>query len=144
MSTLIEELKNEHQAILAVLGKTRDLGISSRAGQETLLSARDLLLAHMRKEDERYYSELRRAAEGSKELKLLLDYFVTDMEEVSKKAMRLFEAYAQGGDDAVFAGEIKLLYLTLKDRIRTEEETLFRKFPERAEEAGDGETTGGG
>jgi hypothetical protein len=136
MSTLIEELKNEHQAILAVLGKTRDLGISSRAGQETLLSARDLLLAHMRKEDERYYSELRRAAEGSKELKLLLDYFVTDMEEVSKKAMRLFEAYAQGGDDAVFAGE--------KDRIRTEEETLFRKFPERAEEAGDGETTGGG
>jgi hypothetical protein len=129
MSGLLEELKSEHRAILDILGRARALGITSRAGQEQLISARDLLMAHMRKEDEKYYPALRGAAENNKDLKLLLDYFVRDMEDVSRKAMRLFERYAHGGDEAEFAGEVKLLYLALKDRIRTEEETLFEKFP---------------
>jgi len=51
------------------------------------------------------------------------------MEAVSRKARGLFDKYAEGGDEAEFAGEIKLLYVTLKDRILTEEETLFGKFP---------------
>jgi hypothetical protein len=50
------------------------------------------------------------------------------MEDVSKKAVRLFDTYAQGGDEAEFSGDIKFLYVTLKDRIRIEEETLFEKF----------------
>jgi hypothetical protein len=129
MKKLIDELKNEHKTILAILGEIKALGISSRAGQEKLLAARDLLMAHMRKEDEHYYPELRRAAESSKELKILMDYFIADMESVSKTAIGLFDKYAQGGDEAEFAGEIKLLYVTLKDRILTEEETLFGKFP---------------
>jgi iron-sulfur cluster repair protein YtfE (RIC family) len=128
MSKLLEELKSEHKVILDILGQAKTRGISSRAGQEKLISARDLLMAHMRKEDEMYYPALRRAAENDRELKILLDYFVKDMEDVSKMAMRLFDRYAQGGDEAAFAGEIKLLYLTLKDRILTEEETLFEKF----------------
>jgi hypothetical protein len=51
------------------------------------------------------------------------------MEAVSRKALVLFDKYAEGGDEAEFAGEIKLLYVTLKDRILTEEATLFGKFP---------------
>jgi len=129
MKNLINELKGEHKMILDILGQIKALGISSRAGQEKLLAARDLLMAHMRKEDEKYYPELRRVAESRKELKILMDYFISDMEAVSKKAMRLFDKYAQGGNETAFAGEIKLLYLALKDRIQTEEETLFEKFP---------------
>jgi hypothetical protein len=129
MKNLINELKGEHKTILDILGQIKALGISSRAGQEKLLAARDLLMAHMRKEDEKYYPELRRVAESRKELKILMDYFISDMEAVSKKATRLFDKYAQGGDETEFAGEIKLLYLALKDRIQTEEETLFEKFP---------------
>jgi len=129
MNTLILELQNEHAAILEVLGQVKALGISSQAGQERLLAARDLLLAHMRKEDERYYPELRKAAESDQELTVLKKFFIADMEAVSAKAMRLFDRYARGGDEAEFAGEIKLLYLTLKARIQTEEEKLFRKFP---------------
>jgi hypothetical protein len=129
MSTLIQELKNEHAEILEVLGQVKALGISSQAGQERLLAARDLLLAHMRKEDERYYPGLRKAAESDRELTVLMKFFIADMEAVSAKAMRLFERYARGGDEAEFAGEVKLLYLTLKARIQTEEEKLFRKFP---------------
>jgi len=128
MIKLIEELKNEHKLILDILDQVKTLGISSRSGRETLLSARDLLIAHMTKEDEMYYPELRRAAENSRDLKIMLDYFLKDMEDVSNKAMHLFSKYSQGGDEAEFAGEIKLLYVTLRDRIQTEEHVLFSKF----------------
>ena len=128
MTRLIEELKNEHKLILDILDQVKTLGVSSRSGREKLLSARDLLIAHMTKEDEMYYPELRRAAENNKELKIMLEYFVKDMEDVSSKAMHLFNKYSHGGDEEEFAGEIKLLYVTLRDRIQTEEHTLFNKF----------------
>jgi len=128
MSDLIKELKNEHKIILKVLDEVKTLGIASASGQEKLLSAKDLLIAHMKKEDEQYYPALKRAAENNKDLTILLDYFIKDMEDVSKKAMCLFDKYSQGGDEADFAGDVTLLYMTLKDRIRTEEHTLFEKF----------------
>ncbi len=128
MSNLIEELKNEHRIILDILNEVKALGISSLKGQQKLLSARNLLTAHMNKEDERYYPAFRKAAENNNELRIMLDYFIQDMEVVSKKAMHVFNKYAQGGDESDFAGDVKILYMTLKDRIRTEEETLFKKF----------------
>jgi len=128
MSNLIEELKNEHKIILEILDQVKTLGISSASGQEKLLSAKDLLIAHMKKEDEKYYPALKRAAENNKEIMIMLDYFIKDMEDVSKKAMFLFNKYSQGGDEADFTGDVKILYMTLKDRILTEEKTLFEKF----------------
>lgn len=130
MSNLIEELKNEHRSILGVLDQVKTLGISSRSGRERLLSARDLLIAHVTKEDEQYYPKLRQAAADNKDLKVMLDYFIKDMENVSKKAMEVFDRYSFGGDETEFAGEFKLLYVMLKDRIQTEENTLFAKFSE--------------
>ncbi|MGE5173901.1 MAG: hemerythrin domain-containing protein [Betaproteobacteria bacterium] len=128
MSNLIEELKNEHKSILDILDQVKTVGISSRPGREKFLSARDLLIAHMSKEDEQYYPKLRQAAADNQDLKVVLDYFITDMENVSKKAMQIFDKYSGGGDEAEFAGEIKLLYVMLKDRIQTEENNLFIKF----------------
>jgi Hemerythrin HHE cation binding domain len=128
MPNLIEELKNEHKIILKILDEVKIFGISSSSGQQKLLSAKDLLIAHMKKEDEQYYPALKRAAANNKDLKIMLDYFVKDMEDVSNKAMCLFDKCSQGGDEADFAGDVTLLYMTLKDRIRTEEHTLFEKF----------------
>lgn len=133
MTNLIEELKKEHKIILDILNQVKTLGISSKTGQEKLLSARDLLISHMNKEDEKYYPALTRAAANNKDLKITLDYFIRDMEVVSKNAMDLFKKYSQGGDEAEFAGDVKLLYMTLKDRIRIEEETLFKKFSQISE-----------
>ena len=128
MSNLIEDLKNEHKIILRILDEMKTFGISSPSGQEKLLSAKGLLIAHMKKEDDQYYPALKRAAENNKDLKIMMDYFIKDMEDVSKKAMCLFDKYSQGGDETDFSGDVTLLYMTLKDRIRTEEHTLFEKF----------------
>jgi len=128
MTDLIEELKSEHRIMLEMLNGIKATGISSKTGQEKLKQARDVLLSHMSKEDERYYPALRKAAEDDKDLKIMLDYFVKDMEFVSKEAARLFDKYSEGGNESDFASDFKMLYVTLKDRIRTEEETLFQKF----------------
>lgn len=128
MSGLLEELKNEHRIMLDILDQVRQLGISSKTGQDKFLSIRDLLISHMRKEDERYYPALKQAAENNEALKLTLDYFARDMKVVSRRAMQVFDKYAQGGTDAEFTGDLTLLYMTLKDRIRIEEENLFKKY----------------
>jgi hypothetical protein len=135
MSTLIQELKNEHAEILEVLGQVKALGISSQAGQERLLAARDLLLAHMRKEDERYYPGLRKAAESDRELTVLMKFFIADMEAVSAKAMRLFDRYARGGDEAEFAGEIKLLYPDAEGQDPDGEREAVQEIPRSVKKA---------
>lgn len=128
MSSLLEELKNEHRIMLDILDQVKLLGISSRTGQEKFLSIRDLLISHMKKEDEKYYPALIKAAESNMELKMTLDYFARDLEVVTRRTMQLFEKYSQGGTETEFTGDVTLLYMTLKDRIRIEEETLFKKY----------------
>ncbi len=128
MPSLLENLKHDHKQILDILEQVKKLGIETSTGREKLLSARALLLSHIQKEDERFYPVLYQAAEQNDSLKHTLKYFSDDMEQVSRKAMDLFDKYAGGASSDEFAGEIKLLYMTLKDRIRTEEEVLFKKY----------------
>ncbi len=128
MSNLIDELKNEHRMLLDILDQVRVLGISSTSGQEKFLSIRDLLISHMKKEDEQYYPALKRAAENNEALRVTLDYFARDMEVVSRRIMQVFDKYSRGGAEAEFSGDVKLLYMILRDRIRIEEDTLFRKY----------------
>ncbi len=130
MPRLLADLKEDHASILKILNEVKTLGIGSKAGQEKLLSAKTLLLSHIQKEDQHFYPVLHRAAEQNDGLKRTLMYFSDDMENVSRKAMDLFNKYAGGGSAEEFSGEITILYMTLKDRIRTEEEVLFRKYEE--------------
>jgi iron-sulfur cluster repair protein YtfE (RIC family) len=128
MSPLLEDLKQEHRILLGILEEVKKLGISSPPGQQRLLSARAILLSHMQKEDREFYPSLRRAAENSDDLRKVLAYFARDMEVVSRKAFSLFDRHAQGSPQEDVAGELTLLYMTLKDRIRTEEDVLFKKY----------------
>ena len=82
MNTLIEELKNDHAEIVKVLTKVRELGIGSKDGQDTLLAAKEGLLAHLKKEDERLYPSLRKAAENTPGLKYTLDMFAKDIQGI--------------------------------------------------------------
>ncbi len=134
MPNLLENLKDDHKQILDILSDVKKLGIASRAGREKLLAAKALLLSHIRKEDELFYPALHQAAERNEGLQHTLKYFSDDMEQVSRKALDLFDKYAGGASADEFAGEIKILYMTLKDRIRTEEEILFKKYEQLGRE----------
>jgi hypothetical protein len=128
MSPLLEELKNDHRIILDILDQIKIVGISSKVGQVKLLSAKALLIAHMKKEDEDFYSAFQKAAETNDALKRTVAYFIEDMESVSEKALRVFDKLALAASDEDIAGDLKLLYVTLKDRIRIEEDILFKKY----------------
>jgi predicted metalloprotease len=128
MSHLLKELKQEHRQLLEVLDEVKRLGIASAKGRERLLAAKALLLDHIGKKDREFYPSLKAAAEGNDDLKRTLVYFADDREVVSRKVMDVFDRY----DHDLIAGEVRgdltVLYMTLKDRISTEETTLFRKF----------------
>ena len=65
MVKLIEEFKKEHSLIVDTLSKSRKIGVDSRKGQDKILSAKDFILAHLKKEDEKLYPLLRKAAKSS-------------------------------------------------------------------------------
>ena len=130
MANLIEELKNEHSAIVKTLKKARDLVITSSEGQSTLHDAKDAFIKHLKKEDEQLYPVLIKAAEQNSELKAILESFMKDMDEVSKTTMLFFDKYSKGGEGIEFAKEFGRLYITLSRRIHKEEEIIYAKYSE--------------
>ena len=75
MIVLIEKLKKEHSEIVAALNEVKELGILSKEGQAKLLSVKEHLLIHLKKE-----------AEHNESLKNALDLCAIDMENVESHA----------------------------------------------------------
>jgi hypothetical protein len=127
MSALIEELKKEHSEIIATLNEVRELGILSEEGQAKLRSAKESLLEHLKKEDERLYPVLRKEAEHNKKLKEILDVFAMDMENVSKIVLEFFDKYSEEVIDSAVQGEFEDLFAAFRNRIRNEEDILYEE-----------------
>ena len=130
MSKLIEELKKEHIVITEVFNKIKELGITSKEGQNTLLAAKTGLLAHLKKEDAQLYPTLNKAAASDSNLKRTLDLFAKDMDVISKTALDFFKKYAKGGSGLEFAKDFGRLYATFTQRVRKEENTIYAKYDE--------------
>lgn len=128
MSVLITELKRQHAALVDCLNGVQTLGIGSRAGQEKLMSAKTLLLAHLKKEDDKLYPALRTAAAADADLKRTLDALGKEMVDLAAAAMQFFERWANGGSSLEFAREFGKLVAALLARIRKEESTLYPAY----------------
>ncbi len=130
MSNLVEELKKEHALIVEILNKVKDLGINSEEGQKMFISAKNGLLAHIKKEDELFYPLLYKAAESDADLKRTLDTFAKDMEVISKAVLEFFEKYSNGGSGLEFAKDFGKIYSKLSQRIFKEENIIYKKYNE--------------
>lgn len=128
MAKLIKELKKDHEVILAILNKVKELGIGSREGQEKLLSVKNLLLAHIKKEDDQLYKVLNKAAENDSDLKHTIDVFAKDMDNISRVAFEFFSKYINGGSGIEFAKDFGRLYALLGERIRREESIIYARY----------------
>ncbi len=152
MSELIAEFKAEHSEIINALMRVKVLGVHSKDGQRILLSAKDKLLEHLRKEDELLYPALKGAAETNKELRQQLDVLSKDMEGVSKLAFHFFEKYSEGMPadrdastpsfcerlkkllgkrnslESEFSRDFETLYRAILKRIQKEESILYTAF----------------
>ncbi len=128
MSALIEELKKDHSEIVATLNEVKKLGILSKEGQTKLLSVKESLLAHLRKEDGQLYPALKKGAEHNKDLKNTLDLFAMDMENVSRVVREFYDKYSEGSLGEEFAREFEKLFASINSRIRHEEEALYDEY----------------
>ena len=125
---LIDELKSDHAHMLATLDRIKQAGVTSDEGQRLLREAKGLLLNHLRKEDERFYPVLHRAAREDQGLRKRLEAFADDMRQVSRDAIDFFDRYAQGGSGLGFARDFGRLYATLRQRQKKEERLLYPEF----------------
>lgn len=125
---LITELKSEHDVILEMLQQVVEQGIISEAAVAALRVLKAQLLAHLKKENDRLYPVLRKAARTDQELDRVLKAQKKELEAVYGTAFRFFDKYASGGPTKEFARDLGALCAGLKQRILEEERTLFREY----------------
>ncbi len=154
MSGIIDELRREHEDLMEVLMRVKMLDVRSHDGQRVFMTAKEKLLAHLRREDEEVYPLLQKAAEKDEEIRKLLDILSKEMKEVTKLASDFFLKFEGldlqklvkpslgerlrglvGSDrdkdvHEEFLRDFEALYGTLLDRIHKEENTLYRAFEE--------------
>ena len=128
MSKLIDELREEHTIITATLNKAEKMGVFSNKGQDVLLSAKSALLSHLKKEDDQLYPVLYESAKKDKALKITLDMFAKDMEDISKSVLEFFDKYSEGASGMEFSKDYGRLFARLSSRIRREENILYKKY----------------
>jgi len=128
MSRLIEELKKEHVVIAESLKKAVIKGITSSEGQQTLHSAKDSLLAHLKKEDEQLYPVLIEAAEDDVDLQHTLKMFASDIDQISTEALVFFNKYSEGKADFEFSKDFGSFFTALSKRIWKEESIIYPKY----------------
>ena len=98
MSALIREFKKEHSEILAVLNEVEEFDILSKEGQSKLMSVKMILLKHL------------------------------NMENVSRVALKFFEKYSRGVLGKKPQEEFENLSVTLRNRIKNEEDLLYKEY----------------
>jgi iron-sulfur cluster repair protein YtfE (RIC family) len=130
MARLIEELKREHAEIARLLDTVKSPKISNAEAHKILLSAKNTLISHLRKEDTQLYPLLNKAAESNTSLKRTVDFYARDMDEITAKAIAFFDKYSK--DDAPidleFAKAFGNLFATISRRLRSEESTLYLEY----------------
>ncbi len=128
MSALIEELKREHSEIVAILNEVEGLDILSKEGQAKLMSAKERLLTHLKKEARQLYPVLIKDAENNKQMESALDLCAIDMENVSRIALDFFNKYYGEVIDEDFQREFERFFAAINKRIEAEEDILYDEY----------------
>lgn len=131
----LNELKDEHTAAGHIMGeinsfiRTKDARMAAHT--EIL---RNALLAHIKKEDEKLYAELRKTANDKniEMVKITIDVFSTAMKGIAERILRFFEKYP--GREAILKdmdGFQKGFLSVMEDiskRVEKEEKILYPMY----------------
>ena len=130
MNKLINELTEEHKIISNTLKHILDKGILSNESKNDIFEVKTILLKHINIEDEKLYPILYQASKSDTDLKKTLDFFVSDMGEISNFVMRFFSKYETDTNGADFIKDLVSIISKLEQRIYQEETILYKKFEE--------------
>ena len=87
MSSLVTKLKDEHKLIFSMFEKVKSLGIGSRNGREELFKVKELILSHLKTENEYIYPRFAILSQKNPSLKGISDKFQNEMTDISKQAI---------------------------------------------------------
>ena len=128
MSTLVDELKDDHKVIVSYLESARNCyGTNPDLARQKLFLAKETLLKHLKKEDEVLYPALNKEGQKNSQLKNYLDVFAKDMEKISALAIKFFEKY-KDRISPDFSDDFATISFELKQRIGKEERVLYKEF----------------
>ena len=134
MPQLIEELIKDHEMLLEKLDRVKKMSIVKSEGQETLLSIKEGLLKHLKKEDEKLYPFLNEQANHDRNLRNTLDVLASEMDQITDLAITFFNKYTKvtsGIPGTTFAMDSGKLLGKLSARIRKEEHILYDEYLRR-------------
>jgi len=145
MPELIERLKTEHTEIIDMLFRAKSLSRRNTSGLRQLLMAKDLLISHLKTEDDELYAYLMERAEGDASLKNQVLEFISEMKDITEKVIDFFDRYTKkveegqrsesilqrlkgrllGSKTDEFQEDFEKIYSLILDRIHKEENTLY-------------------
>jgi len=130
MNGLISELKREHEAIEDMLTRATDTSITNREVHQILIAAKEGLIMHLQKEDERLYPVLKKVAAVDPLLRQTLELYAKGMKVITGDAIAFFEKYSgeESAIDIEFAKAASHLFWSITRRMRNEEKTLFPAY----------------
>ncbi len=131
MENLIDDLVTDHNALRKLSDSVFDYIVSLENRLEFVNKLKDLILAHIEKEDKYLYPFLEKEAENNSSLRSKLDFFAKDWAETSKFALYYIEKYSAGKFDDDFAKDTAKLISTLRQRMMKEEISLYSEYERR-------------
>ena len=123
---LIDSFIVEHRAIQRLLDEALYEGIGSARCKAKLFKAKELILSHLKKEDELLYPELTKHHFSE-----LADDYATNMLSISKEALEFFDKFEKGEYEnqiMAFAKALGNIIGVLGHRIQTEEIHLYKRY----------------
>jgi len=132
MSTFIDDLKKDHQKLLGTLQEAQALGWGTCAGRIKLLECKELLVAHLNKENTRLYPEMRKCSHDNASTEKTVGDFTSEMESLTKDVV----AFIANADKMTlgmdYARELGKIISIVKRRISREETLLYPLYEKLA------------
>ena len=125
---LIERFKNEHKKILEIFRHIKQVRINDPSSVKIILSAKNIFLNHLEKEDELLYPLLKQQNIKDADKIEIIDYYIAEMVNASKHVTEFFNQYDSVSVDKnqeVFLKDFDKIFSLLVNRIEREETELF-------------------
>lgn len=128
MDDYIKNWKSEHVAIMNFLDFAVTLDICSKAGQEKMREAKNMILNHLKSEDEILYPMVKKVARERVSMERLLEIYSKEMDELAPKVLAFFKRYEDDPAASGLSSELNELIALLKVRIHKEENIFIKQY----------------
>ena len=131
LDLVVEKLEVQHVALLNIFKNIADEDLDYDVRLTKLRKSKEVLLAHLKQEDEEFYPVLREAAKEDKHLEWLLSTYDRIMETTVADALKFYDNYSDGWKHVKrhkFQFDLKDLMGLLQYRIEREESKLYPEY----------------